>query len=147
MMERSPGRWSNAGARVPSVPGEGPKMREMFQLVLCCRPRTLATVFSWAPPTINRVMTCVTRIRRQDSGGIARKFLQPLQDLFAFVRIRNGVAHVELIVVDCRIGVLPLPCDFAKAVIDPEGIGINFFEQVVVIFCLVQFTRSQVGDG
>ncbi len=61
-MRRSPGLSLNSGSREPSGPVEGPEISETSSPGLLRRPKTDAMVFSWAPPTIRRVMTWVTRI-------------------------------------------------------------------------------------
>ena len=52
----------NVDSSEPSLPIDGPENKLTSKPGFGCNPNTDATVFSWAPPTISRVMTCVTRI-------------------------------------------------------------------------------------
>ena len=82
-------------------------------------------VFSWAPPTIRRVMTCVTRIRC-GHGAPDFQSLKAVADEFGFGGIGLSIGQVELVVADRGIGVLPLPGNFGQAVVDLESGGKTF---------------------
>ena len=69
---RSPGEESNKCSREPSGPGEGPAIKSVRKFGRPCRPRTVAMVFSCAPPIMRRVMTCVTRMPGGDDQWASR---------------------------------------------------------------------------
>src|SRR5207245_10552184 len=103
-------------SREPSGPVVGPEIRSITRAPLPRKPRTEAIVFSCAPPTINRVMTCVTRIA---AGSAWRRFelREPLPDGLGFLEIGRGVAQVKLVISNNAVGVISAVGNFTEAVI------------------------------
>jgi len=100
----SPGTPESKGSSEPSAPEVGPEMRSTWNPGFAARPKTEAMVFSWAPPTISRVMTCVTRILAC-SRGHASKFFQPLKDDSRLVGIRFDKGEIGFVIANSGIGV------------------------------------------
>ena len=119
---RSKGMWAAfaAGSRDPSAPVVGPETSETSMSPACFRPWTVVSVFSCAPPTTRRVMTCVTRIR---SGCGLVEVLQPLADLGGLDGVGGCVAEVEAEVVDGLVAVVAPEGDLAEAVVDGVSVG------------------------
>src|SRR5882762_4285664 len=102
-MVRSSGAAAKQDSSEPSRPSEGPEIKFTSRSGLRCKPNTEAMVFSWAPPTINRVMTCVARIR---VGGLTLvrfgglKLLQTGADGLGFFGVGGRVGEVKLVILD-----------------------------------------------
>src|SRR2546422_1012679 len=98
----------------PSGPVVGPEIRATSNPGLARRPSTEAIVFSWAPPTINRVMTCVTRMTRGSRFRLATgaESLQAGLHKLRFRRARNGVGQIGLVTLDGGVGVFAAEGDF-----------------------------------
>src|SRR5206468_1927917 len=103
------------------------------------RPKTEAMVFSWAPPTINRVMTCVTRMARASGfggsrgcgfvrrGGLRRRgrflafeFLDALDHELTLDRTGDGVGQIRFGVSERGVGLLAAISDFVQAEVNLE---------------------------
>src|SRR6185436_852126 len=96
-------------------------------------------VFSWAPPTIRRVMTCVIRIRSGDQGGGGCSF--------------GGSALSDSSLGTSDVVAVPSPRraltrgDFREAGIDLWLAGKNLLEIQVMLPGGIVFIVPQAGHG
>src|SRR5574342_481206 len=111
-----PGASRRAGSSEPSGPRVGPEMRSTSRPGFRRSPRTEATVFSWAPPITRRVMTCVIRIRGEESGRRFETF-NALAEVAGLVGAGSGVSQGKFEITDGGVGVALAHGDFAQAAI------------------------------
>src|SRR6185295_5404727 len=129
----------------PSGPVVGPESRRTSRPGFWRKPRTEATVFSCAPPTINRVITCATRITGSMAGFL--QLVEPVGHHFVFLRAGRRVFQVGLVILyGGRVILLPVG-DFSEAVKNAMLSWQRFQQRFVIMFCGVQLIDLQVGDG
>src|SRR6185503_3704153 len=102
----------------PSGPAVGPDINRTSMSGRWRSPSTEFTVFSCAPPTMSRVMTCVTRIAESVARG-ALELLESFGDLLGLTSgVGRGVFQIGLVILDRGGNVLAAEGDFPEAVID-----------------------------
>src|SRR5579859_2391212 len=137
-----PGHVSNTPSSEPSGPRDGPEIRVTSRPGFCLRPRTEATVFSWAPPTINRVMTWITRIA--GSEGTRSQVPQPGDNGISIDGIGRRIGQGQLIILDRRIGIFAVISDLPQPKIRLEGVGVRFANDFEIRLGLVELFTPQI---
>src|SRR6185436_101732 len=100
-----PGQLAKADSIDPSGPIVGPETRWGSTPCFSRRPKTVATVFSWAPPMTRRVIIWVTRIA-EGSARTGLQFRKPRADEVGLFHVaRGGIRQVKLIIEDGGIGI------------------------------------------
>ena len=131
--------------------GGGPGEELDIHWNFCLSPRTDAMVFSCAPPTIKRVMTCVTRIH-------AQRFTFRLCRRLMIIRFSSsnsglsalrGILEIEVVILPGRFEIIPFESDFSQAVVGHIN-GITADEAahgVVIVFRFGQVAEIEISDG
>src|SRR5882757_9939893 len=144
-MEKASGACWNWDSSEPSEPVVGPEIKSTSTPGFWRRPSTEATVFSWAPPTMSRVMTWVTRMAR--SVWLTLKFLQPLNDVRGFGGVGVRAGQIRFIILHRLVRLVFAPGDFTQAVGDLERVGIGLLQLQEVSAGIVKVVAVEVGNG
>src|SRR6266516_5552426 len=131
----------------PSGPVVGPEINFTSMSGRWRSPSTESTVFSCAPPTMSRVMTCVTRIAESIADG-GLEVLESFGDLLRlFSAVGRGVLQISFVMFDGGGNVLPAEGDFSEAVIDAVLCGHELLQRHIVPLRGVELVALQLGNG
>ena len=139
----------------PSGPVVGPEMRLTVTPGFSRRPRTVAMVFSCAPPTTSLVMMWVTRMASlgfiRFLHGLVRchtfEFCETVGDVFGLSGLGRRVGEVGFVIADRSVGVFAAISDLAETVADLRSFGGLALDEFVVLLSFIEFVRAEVGDS
>src|ERR1051326_4324878 len=130
----------------PSGPVVGPEINLTSMSGFWRRPSTELTVFSCAPPTMSRVMTCVTRIAESAARG-ALELGESFGDLLRLGRVRRGVLQIGFAMFDGGGHVLFSEGDFTQTVMDLVQGWADLLQRFIVTLRGVELIALQLRDG
>src|SRR5580765_5107733 len=131
----------------PSGPVVGPEINFTSMFGRWRSPSTEFTVFSCAPPTISRVMTCVTRIAESAARG-ALELPESFCDLLRLPADGGrGVLQIGFVMVDRGGNVLAAKGDFPEAIIDLVQRRSDLLQRFVIPLRGVELVALQLGDS
>src|SRR5205085_10954719 len=103
------------------------------------------------PPTINRVITCVMRIRpgsaRSRFQQFRLEFEQAVGDLFEFFRYERGAAKIKLVIFYCSVGLFITVRDFPQPVITLISGGGSLLKGFIILLGGLKLVAAQIADG
>src|SRR5438552_10158865 len=129
----------------PSGPVVGPEINFTSMSGRWRSPSTEFTVFSCAPPTMIRVMTCVTRIAESATRG-GLELLEAFGDLPRLVRPGRGMFQIGFVMLNGGGSVLSEEGDFAEAPIDLVNRRQELLQRFVVALRGVELVALQLGN-
>src|SRR5437868_5790708 len=141
------GQPANRFSREPSGPSVNPEIKSTCRSGFSRNPRTEPTVFSCAPPIINRVMTWVTRIQARSRRAVFEFCQAGIHQFDIFGEIRRRVCLVEFVISNRRVGVFFSISNFTEVEIHGKFFRQRLAQHFVVGFCLVELLHAQVRFG
>src|SRR6187431_2152029 len=141
-MVSTPGWLANSASSEPSGPVVGPEIKFTCKSGSARNPRTEAMVFSWAPPTTSRVMTCVTRMA--SLGFLALEAAKTFGHGRVFGGVRGGGVEVIFRIPDGGIGVAPAQRDLGQTVVWLELRRVEAHERFIICLGFVEPAALEV---